>query len=201
MADKLDLYKLHKDEYQATRNPRLVEVKPAWYLTISGQGAPGGEAFSAALSALYNVAFTIKMAQKAAGRDYKICKLEGLWWGSQPDFLAEPPEQWRWKLLIRTPDFVSQDDLESAVAGLLDKGKPAEVGQVRLEQVDEGLCVQALHLGPYDQEQETMARMTAFATEQGLVAHGLHHEIYLSDPRRTPPERLRTILRMPVSAT
>lgn len=197
---KLDLYKLHKAEYAATKKPALVELKPATYLLISGQGAPGGELFTASIGALYGVAFTIKMTRKFAGQqDYVVCKLEGQWWNdASPDFARVPKEKWEWKLLIRTPDFITEDELQKAVAVLLKRGKGEDVKRVRLEPLTEGQCVQMLHVGPYERECETIALMKAFAEKKGLQLHGKHHEIYLSDPRRVPAERLKTILRMPV---
>lgn len=199
-AEKLDLYKRHAAEYVAPKSPELVRTKPARYLAITGKGAPGGEAFQAGLGALYAAGFTIKMARKAAGRDYAVCKLEGLWWGERKggDFSRLPPSRWNWTLLIRVPPFVSGKDLRAAQAALRDRGKGPEIDEVRLERLDEGLCVQMLHVGPYREEGETVAAMKAFAKERGLTFHGLHHEIYLSDPRRVPEERLRTILRQPV---
>lgn len=199
-SSKIDLYKLHREEYVTPKTPTFVKIKPAKYLTIEGQGEPGGAVFSAKLGALYAAAFTLKMAKKFAGKDYKVCGLEGLWWSSESGgaFLAEPRSTWRWKLLIRVPDFIVKKDLAATVADLLEKGKPAQVAEVQLEKIVGGLCVQVLHVGPYATESETIAKMKEFAEEQGLSFHGLHHEIYLSDPRRVPPERLRTILRMPV---
>ena len=197
---KIDLYKLHKADYAATRKPRLVTLKPANYLAISGQGAPGGERFSACIGALYGVAYTIKMTRKFAGqKDYAVCKLEGQWGSEEAqDFAKLPRDQWRWKLLIRTPDFIKDTDLREAVAVLLKRGKAQDVEQVRLETLAEGACVQMLHIGPYDKEPETVALMKAFAAKQELEFCGKHHEIYLSDPRRVAPERLKTILRQPV---
>jgi hypothetical protein len=197
---KIDLYKLHKTEYAATRKPALVEVKPACYLAISGQGAPGGQRFTDSIGALYGMAFTIKMARKFAGQqDYAVCKLEGQWWCKpSAEFGKLPPEEWLWKLLIRTPDFITKRDLAQAVAVLLKRGKGEDVRQVRLESLVEGRCVQMLHVGPYDKLRETIVMMNAHAEKQGLQLTGKHHEIYLSDPRRVPPERLKTILRHPV---
>jgi len=198
---KIDLYKLHQADYAARRKPSLVELKPATYLAVSGQGAPGGPLFVSRIGCLYGVAFTIKMTRKFAGlQDYAVCKLEGQWWSdSGPDFATAPKESWWWKLLIRTPEFVRGDELDTAIAVLLKRGKGEEVKLVRLESIKEGTCVQMLHVGPYEKEPETIAQMKAFAQSRDLEFQGRHHEIYLSDPRRVPAERLKTILRIPVS--
>lgn len=199
-SDKLDLYKAHKTEYAVKREPALFEIGPAQYLAIEGAGHPEeGEAFQESIAALYGAAFTIKMTRKAAGLgDYKVCALEGLWWGKRPDFYNDPKSEWSWKLLIRTPEFVGAADLAAAAAALLKKGKGEAVRRVRLETIKEGPCIQAMHIGPYATECETIAAMAAFAEREGLTFHGLHHEIYLGDPRRTAPEKLKTILRLPV---
>lgn len=198
---KIDLYKQHKAEYEAKRTPALVTVEPAHYLAVAGRGEPGGEPFVAKIGALYTAAFTIKMTNKfAGGQDYAVSKLEGLWWGRtrEGEFFSEPRATWNWKLLIRVPDFITQAHLDRAVADALKKGKPADVKEVRLETIDEGLCVQMLHVGPYEQESTSIAAMLELAQTNKLKRHGLHHEIYLSDPRRVAPEKLRTILRLPV---
>jgi hypothetical protein len=198
---KLDLFKECRAEYTAKRNPLLVDVGPAVYLGITGQGAPGGEAFSAAIGALYAVAYTIKMTRKFAGLgDYGVCKLEGQYWGEGKEscWVALPKEQWCWQLLIRTPDFVKQKDLKSAASALSEKGKGAEIGRVQRVELREGTCVQMLHVGPYEEEGKTFDEMQEFIAGQGLRLHGRHHDIYLSDPRRVAPEKLRTILRHPV---
>lgn len=169
-------------------------MKPARYLAIEGQGKPGSELFQAQIGALYGAAYTIKMTRKSAGHgDYKVCALEGLY--SDVD---NENHTMKWKLLIRVPDFVTERDLSDAVAALKKKGKGAEADNVRIEVLKEGKCVQVLHVGPYDQEPATIERMEAFAKENGRTLRGPHHEIYLSDPRRVPPERLRTILRFPL---
>ena len=165
---KIDLYQIHKSEYVAPKKPVLIECQPAQYLAVKGMGVPGGEAFQAAIRKLYKTAFTIKMASKFAGRDYAVCKLEGLW-----------PAIDNWTLMIRTPDFITKAD-------------------VPLIRLDEGRAVQLLHVGPYDRIPESVARMQEFASSEKLRFKGAHHEIYLSDPRRVAPERLRTILRQPV---
>jgi hypothetical protein len=200
-AEILDLYKVHKAEYVTPRKPVLIQTEPAKYLTIAGQGAPGGKAFQEGVGALYNVAFSLKMAKKFAGKDYKVCHLEGLWWGDKEgeNFAAQPPDTWNWKLIIRVPDFIGAKDLKGTIASLKEKGKPPEVANVKLETLNEGQCVQMLHVGPYSKEGEAISQMIALAGEKGLSCRGRHHEIYLSDPRRVPAERLRTILRLPAA--
>ena len=195
--EKVDLCKLHKEEYVTPKKPVIIQAKPAQYLAISGQGAPGAERFTACVGALYGVAFTIKMTRKFAGKqDYAVSKLEGQWF-FDGDPSAVPKDQWKWKLMIRTPDFISREDLKTAVGTLLKRGKSREVEEVTLETLDEGVCVQMLHVGPYEKENETIALMRSFAEANGLILSGPHHEIYLSDPRRVPPERLKTIVRVP----
>ncbi len=199
VAEKIDLYKQHKAEYAATKDPRIVRIGRAKYLVIQGKGEPGGAAFQASIGALYAMAYTIKMTEKFAGRDYKVCALEGQWWCADPkNWAAQPRDTWEWNLMIRVPEFIADRHLKAALAKLEERGKAENADRVRLETISEGRCVQVLHLGPYSNEPATICRMHEFATAQGLKIHGLHHEIYLSDPCRVPPERLRTILRHPV---
>jgi hypothetical protein len=195
MPRKIDLYAKHKKEYVAPKSPVLVKMGPAQYLTIDGQGTPGGERFTAAIGALYGAAFTIKMARKFAGKqDYAVAKLEALW----PGDLSLPRDQWHWTLMIRTPAFVTASELKKAVATLIERGKSSEVKKVKLRAIKEGQCVQMLHVGPYEAEGPTWDAMEDFAERQRLSFAGAHHEIYLSDPRRVAPAKLKTILRKPV---
>jgi len=199
--DKIDLYKLHKDQYVTPKKPVLVTMDKATYLTISGRGAPGGPEFTDKIGALYGAAFTVKMTRKFAGlQDYVVSKLEAQWWldGESCDFANVPKEQWNWRLMIRTPPSVEQKELEDAARKLIEKGKAPCADQVKLESIMEGLCVQMLHVGPYEEEGRSIGAMSELAQQQGLALHGRHHEIYLSDPRRIAPEKLKTILRVPV---
>ncbi len=198
-AEKIDLYKLHKDAYVAARKPGLVDVRKANYLVIEGEGAPGGTPFTDAIGALYGVAFTVKMTRKFAGQqDYAVCKLEAQWWTKGRRQLCGDMSKSCWKLMIRTPDFIKKSEVARAISVLQKRGKGGASTRVQLESIAEGKCVQALHVGPYDAEPATVATMKAFADARGLRFDGPHHEIYLSDPRRVPPARLRTILRQPV---
>lgn len=200
--DKIDLFKENKAEYKATSKPAFVQTAPAQYLLIDGQGAPGGPAFEECIGALYGMAFTIKMTRKFAGLgDYTVCKLEALWHTKDgaDSFTNIPQDQWCWSLMIRTPECVTKKDLDKAVAALLSKGKCEAGRNVKLETLKEGQCVQMLHVGPYDKVGETIEKMLTFTQENGTAFTGRHHEIYLSDPRRIAPEKLKTIVRRPVT--
>lgn len=202
LKKKLDLLKLHREEYAAPKQPTLIEVGEASYLTACGNGAPGSELFERRVGALYAVAYTLKFESKSAGRDYVVGKLEGLY-GVDGQSLEElgnlPTSEWNWRLMIRLPEFVSGEHLAAARRTLQDKGKVGDFDAVSIETVREGTCVQMLHLGPYEEASRTIEAMEEFARTRGLTGNMWHHEIYLSDPRRVPPERLRTILRRPVA--
>lgn len=198
-ADKLDLYKLHRDEYVAGAQASFVRVGPAKYLAITGRSRPRAAEFTDGIAALYNVAFTVKMAYKHAGMTYAVTKLEALWW---MDDGAETPDSvttWNWQLLLRVPPFVSQRDRQDAIDSLMARGKPELVRSVQLINLHEGDCVQILHVGPYAAERASIAKMHEFAKRAGRRFSGMHHEIYLSDPRRVAPENVKTILRQPVA--
>lgn len=197
---KVDVFARHRNEYAATRTPQIVTTGPGRYLSIQGRGEPGGALFRDQLGALHGMAWTLKTAMKARGKDFKIPPLEGLWWPADEDGPRDCSVEWNWKLLMRVPNFVKGRALEPAALTLEAKGRAAGAREVRLEELREGRCVQALHVGPYATEPKTIDRMRRAAADLGLAFHGRHHEIYLSDPRRVAPERLRTILRMPVRA-
>ena len=198
-SQKLDLYAKHKNEYVAGRLPALVRVGPAKYLGITGRSAPGAPEFENAVGALYTMAFTIKMARKFAGSDYAVTKLEGLWWLDEPNPNPTPTTVWNWQLLLRVPPYISEKERSAAAEELVTKGKPADVRQVQLVEIDEGQCVQILHIGPYTEEKESIGKMREFAAKAGRKFTGKHHEIYLSDPRKVKPDKLKTILRQPVA--
>lgn len=197
---KVDLHRLHKAEYVTPRRPVLIEVKPAQYLSIQGKGSPDGEAFQESVQVLYSVAFMLKMTKKAQGQDYAVPKLEGLWWtdDDSDSFLEQPPETWQWQLLLRAPEFVAAGDVEKSAVQVARKKNTESARKVLLHLLEEGTCVQMLHVGPYASETDTLVQMWAFCGEKGFRLHGQHHEIYLSDSRRVAPEKLRTLLRHPV---
>lgn len=199
--EKIDLFKQLKTDFRQATEPVLIETTAGQYLAINGTGKPGSEDFQQAIEAMYSMAFTIKMTRKANGLgDYVVCKLEALWWVDGCEDISQVDQDlWNWKLMIRTPDCVGNEDLHKACRALLDKGKAHHaVSRISLEKINEGLCVQMLHIGPYHKEHQTIEKMQAFMTANTVKANGWHHEIYISDPRRIEPERLKTILRQPV---
>jgi hypothetical protein len=195
---KIDLTKVYKKCYAARTEPCLVDVPAGNFLTIPGRGAPGGEVYLQKLEPLYAVAYRAKFLAKQASNDFVVGKLEGLWWFDHATGEAPPREQWNWNLMIRQPDFVSEDMVNQAREEVEAKKKLLSAREVHFEFFDERLSSQIMHLGPYAQEEPTIRRLHAFIAEQGRQPRGLHHEIYLSDPRRVAPEKLRTIIRQPV---
>jgi hypothetical protein len=200
---KLDLKKELKEFYRASaKKPSIVDVPEGKFVTITGRGPPGGPAYHAALNALYSTAYTIKFKCKAEGKDFTVMTLEGLWWWDEPSITdladAPPREEWNWKSMIRIPDFVTEGIVEDAKKIVKEKKGIEEAEQIKLETFHEGLSAQILHIGPYSEEGPTGKRLHDFIEESGYRMRGLHHEIYMSDPRRVPPERLKTILRQPI---
>lgn len=194
VADKVDL-KRTLDGYRARAGElRLLDLPPTRYLAVDGLGDPNtSPVFAEALEALYPAAYATKFASKAAGRDYVVPPLEALWWSEDMSAFttARDKSRWSWTLLSLVPDWVA-DDLVSAGLDRAGDG-------VRLETLAEGRCVQTLHVGSFDDEADVLAGIhDDFVPAHGLRLAGLHHEIYLSDVRRTPPARQRTILRQPV---
>ncbi len=198
---KIDLFAEYRHEYVQCKKPRLVTYDWAWYLSVDGRGKPDQPEFAEKVAALYAVAYAVKQASKKAGQDYAVCKLEGMWHLDIgfDDFKTAPSTAWYWTLAIRTPDHIGPAELDAARQKLLAAGKSPAVAEVTQIMLEEGRCVQMLHIGPYDQEEPTLAAMRAFIEANGLYAIGRHHEIYLSDPRRTAPEKLKTLLRLPVA--
>lgn len=196
-SSKIDLFRDFKSEYTASRKPQFVATTPGHYLTVEGDGPPGGTAFEDAISVLYPVAYTTKFRRKlGGGPDYAVGKLECRWLGLPKS--RQATTGWRWQLLMRVPDFIGSSDLQASIAALLEKKKTETVKLVEFSVLDEGRCVQMLHVGPYDEEPASFAAMEAFAAAADWRAAGAPHEIYLSDPRRVEPARLKTILRLPL---
>ena len=204
-----DYKKAYKEFYLPPSVPQIIAVPPVNFLAVRGQGDPNeaGGAYQQALGLLYAVAYTIKMSKMGQHRlegyfDYVVPPLEGLWWqeGTRGvDYTRKA--DFRWISLIRLPEFVTEEVFRWAVREA-ERKKVLDCTPVKLFSYTEGLCVQCMHMGPYDDEPATVAAMEAYAKAQGYEADfgegRFHHEIYLSDARRTKPERLKTVIRQPV---
>lgn len=197
---KLDLKRELPDVYTARRRPALVEIPDLKFLMIDGVGDPGADAaYGQAVEALYSVAYALKFTLKREGAlDYPVMPLEGLWWASE-----EPPppgaSRWHWTAMLLQPDLVTDELVADAVDEATHKRSLPAASLLRLEPFSEGLSAQVLHVGPYEEEGPTIAALHEFIAEHGHEPHGKRHEIYLGDPRRSAPDRLRTIIRQPVT--
>ena len=204
-----DYKKEYKELYQPKSQPGLVTVPPMRFVAVRGQGDPNREdgPYKEAMGLLYGVVFTIKMSKLGSHRiegyfDYVAPPLEGLWWQEGRagiDYARK--EDFQWISMIRLPDFVTRAEFDWAVEEAQAK-KGGDFSRAEIFAYDEGLCVQCMHLGPYDNEPATLEKMGAFVQGQGYALDQgggrYHHEIYLSDPRKCRPERLRTVIRQPV---
>ena len=205
--EKLDLTKQYRPYYSAARTPEMVEIEPIRYLALAGQGDPSSQAFADTIQALYTTAYVIKFASKAIGHDFVVPKLEGQWWFDPDRYgsvtMDEAPRQiprseWEFRLLIRLPDCVTSSQVAEAIQKTVTQKEKPLAEAIALYPMAEGPCVQMLHIGPFDREPETLRIMNDFMSARGLKKNGHHHEIYLSDFRKTAPEKLKTILREPV---
>ncbi|PWV54267.1 GyrI-like domain-containing protein [Chitinophaga sp. S165] len=196
---KTDLTKMYKALYTAQASPELIFVPAGHYLSINGKGDPNGDLFAESTSALYTAAYSVKNVYKQSGQDFVVSKLEGTWWVNVTgNPLEVPRDEWHWQLLIRMPDYVVSAVVQQALKAAFLKKQLPLLQQVTLAALAEGKSVQVMHTGPYSEEPATLRLMEDFMRKEGLTWNGRHHEIYLSDPRKTAPDRMRTILRQPV---
>jgi hypothetical protein len=204
MAEKID-FKKTLDAYHARHGElRLVELPPTSYLMIDGHGDPNtSTSYAQALEALYPVAYTLKFVSKRElERDYVVPPLEGLWWADDMSAFTESRDktQWDWTMMLMVPEWLTTAHVESAVSAVgAKKQMPVRLHDIRFEEYTEDLCVQTLHIGSFEDEGPVLERIhTEYIPGHGLQLTKKHHEIYLSDPRKSAPEKLRTILRQPV---
>jgi hypothetical protein len=200
---KVDFKKEFKELYNPPKDFVLVDVPEMKFLMVDGHGDPNiAQEYNDAVEALYAVAYKQKfISKKKLGQDYVVPPLEGLWWADDMDTftVARDKSQWDWTMMILTPGWISPEMFEDALQQVRKGKNPAMLENVRLESYHEGLSVQIMHIGSYDDEGPTLDRMhNEFIPENGYVMVGKHHEIYLSDPRRVAPEKLKTVLRQPV---
>lgn len=203
MITKLDLKKDLKHLYSPTAKAiEIVDVPPMRYLMIDGAGDPNtAQEYKDAVGALYSVAYTLKFAIKKREQvDYPVMALEGLWWVEDlTQFSYTERSNWRWTMMIMQPDVVTEAAFQQVVEDVRKKKNPPLLERMRFEGYHEGLAGQIMHLGPYADEMPTVERLHHAILEKGYQLRGKHHEIYLSDPNRSAPEKLKTILRQPIS--
>ena len=204
-----DFKKEYKEFYMPKSKPEIVTVPEANYIAVRGCGNPNDEdgAYKAAIGLLYGIAFTIKMSKKGGRQiegyyDYVVPPLEGFWWQEGIEgFDYTRKEDFRWISVIRLPDFVTKADFDWAVSEASRK-KKQDYSAVEYLTIDEGICVQIMHVGAFDDEPASVALMDSYIEENGFMndfsESRLHHEIYMSDARRVAPERLKTVIRHPI---
>ncbi len=204
---KTDLTKQYTSYYTAKTKPELITIEAAQYLSLTGKGDPSAPGYAARLQALYATAYALKFMYKAKALDFTVAKLEGLWWFDETQYgavtMQEAPQkiprsEWEYRLLIRLPEFVAESDVLKAKEVAFNKKGIPGITDVAFYEMEEGKSVQMLHVGPFEKEPETLLQMKAFIEQHNFQKNGKHHEIYLSDFRKTAPGKLKTILREPV---
>jgi hypothetical protein len=211
VAQAFDVKKALKELYLPPTRPTIVDVPAMTFVMVDGAGNPNDEggAYARAVRALYSLSYAIKMSPRAGGQpagffDFAVPPLEGLWTFplEQYDGVHVPKDALRWTSMIRLPEFVTPDVLDWARGEAARKNKDVDTSRARVETWREGLCVQIMHIGPYDTEPESVERMHEWAEAQGcavdLSEQRRHHEIYVSDPRRAAPDKLKTVVRHPI---
>jgi hypothetical protein len=179
----------------------IVDVPAMNFLMVDGSGYPEGNLFyEQALEALYAVSYGLKFASKAQGKDYVVPPLEGLWWmEDMTRFGMENKEEWEWRMMIMQPNWVTHDMVHAVIADVAQKKVLPALANLRFEAYQESLSVQTFYIGPYSEEGPTIASLHDFIESQGYLLRGKHHEIYLNDARKTAPEKLKTVIRQPIT--
>ena len=204
--EMIDYKKTQKELYQPKTAPGVIDVPEMVFIMVDGQGDPNtSEEYKTAMEILYGLSYSIKMSKKSGAQpegyfEYTVPPLEGLW--ESVDFLNK--DTFHWTSMIRQPEFVTKEVFEAAKTVLSKKKPELDLTRARIEAFTEGLCVQAMHIGPYDDEPRTIAAMEQYAGEYGYAIDinekRRHHEIYLGDPRKIAPEKLKTVIRIPIKA-
>ena len=202
--EKIDLKKQLKHLYSpSSKKPVIVEVPKMSFLMIDGEGDPNtSQMFQDAIATLFPLSYTLKFTvKKGLELDYPVMALEGLWTGTPKGltrFTSDDKAQWNWTLMMMQPEIISEEMVNEGIETVRKKKDPPLLDKVRFESFEEGPVVQQMHIGPFDDEWKTVEPMHKWIEEQGYELTGKHHEIYLSDMRRTAPEKLKTVLRHPV---
>ena len=200
---KIDFKKELKHLYRPpSKKFTIVDVPQMNFLMIDGHGDPNNNPdYQAAVEALYAMAYSIKFAAKSQGVEYGVLPLEGLWWAEDVNvFTLQNKDQWDWTMMIMQPDMVTGAMVEQARQDVARKKTPSALTKLRFEAYQEGLSVQIMYFGAYADEGPTVAKMHSYIQECGYMPVGKHHEIYLGDPRKTAPEKLKTVIRQPVAS-
>jgi hypothetical protein len=204
---KIDLKKENKELYDpSAKEVSIVDVPKMNFLMIDGEGDPNtSQEYQAAIEALFPVSFSVKfISGKENSQDYVVMPLEGLWWvENMEDFSIQDKSSWKWTAMIRQPDFITKDMIKRAKEEVEKKKNPTALSRIKFESLHEGLSVQIMHIGPYSEEGPTIKKLHNFIGGKGYEFDGSmpgekHHEIYISDLRRTKPERLKTVIRQPI---
>lgn len=202
MIEKVDLKKELKNLYNpSAKEVSFVEVPDMNYLMIDGQGDPSiSEEYKATFEALFGVSYTLKfMIKKTRGIDYGVLPIEGLWWADDLEaYVAQRRNEWKWTSMIMQPKYVTAADVKTAIKEVRNKKNPAALDKIRFECLHEGRSAQIMHIGPYSTEAPNIQKMHAAIKAAGHELSGKHHEIYLSNPQKTAPEKLKTVLRQPM---
>jgi hypothetical protein len=199
---KVDLKKELKQLYNpSAKEISVVDVPAMNFLLVNGEGAPGSLQYVEAVEALFSVAYTIKfMVKKTKGVDFGVMPLEGLWWMEDMNkFSVDRKEEWKWTALIMQPKYVAAEDFKVAVEQVGRKKNPSALFKVRFESFKEGTVAQIMYIGPFSDEGPTIKKIHEYIQKSGHTLRGKHHEIYLNDPSKTAPHKLKTILRQPFS--
>ena len=200
---KIDLKKELKSLYNPIEEIVLVNVPGMNFLMIDGAGNPNtAQEYKDAIEALYAVSYTLKfMVKKANDIDYVVMPLEGLWWTDEPDkFSMENKDIWKWTAMIMQPEYVTEELFNKAVEQVQVKKSLPSLSKIKFKSFNEGLSVQLMYIGPYSAEGPTVEKLHNFIKENGYELRGKHHEVYLSDPRKSAPEKLKTVIRQPVKS-
>lgn len=195
----LDFLREDRIYFKAPIEPEIVEFGKKNYLSLEGRGSPENEIYQKSIEAIFSSAFFLKFYHKKKGNNFKVSKLECLWWVDEgKDFSNTPMEEWHWKLLIRIPDYITMEEVSEGASKMKVEKELDEVSRIGLISLEEGKCVQVMHIGSYNKVGETYDKLLKFINISRLEPNGPYHEIYISDPGRTPPEKLKTIVRQPV---
>lgn len=196
----MDYTKDLKQFYNPPVTTQIIEVPEFKFIMVDGQGDPNtAPAYKQAIEILFSLSYGLKFANKKTGReDYKVMPLEGLWWAANNEVDWYDKNSWHWTAMIHQPDFISQEEFAAIQSETQTKKKETAFGIARFESYNEGLSVQTTYFGAYADEHPTIMALHQYACDQGYTLRGKHHEIYLGDPRRSAPEKLRTIIRQPI---